>query len=123
MLLDIFLSVTSLTTTVVTKSTSPAILQYLMLLAMGGAAALSKKQLNKATRKMKWQLLKQTVKSLFNKGDKNSKGKIILRVILILLLGGLITWALVTWLGNLGWLVVLLTLIILFKSVKTSHFR
>jgi hypothetical protein len=123
MLLDIFLSVTSLFTPSVPKLPSPALMQYLLLLTMGGAAAaLSKKQLRKLTRKVKWELFKDSVKSLFKPGDRDSNGKITKRILLILLLGGLLVWGAVTLLGPLGWLFLIIVLIKLLSRPSKSHF-
>jgi hypothetical protein len=123
MLLDIFLSVTSLTNPSIPKLPSPVLMQYLLLLTMGGgAAALSKKQLRKLTRKVKWELFKDSVKSLFKPGDRDSNGKITKRILLILLLGGLLVWGAVTLLGPLGWLFLIIVLIKLLSRPSKSHF-
>jgi hypothetical protein len=123
MLLDIFLSVTSLATSSIPKLPSPVLMQYLLLLTMGGgAAALSKKQLRKLTRKVKWELFKDSVKSLFKPGDRDSNGKITKRILLILLLGGLLVWGAVTLLGPLGWLFLIIVLIKLLSRPSKSHF-
>jgi hypothetical protein len=122
MLLDIFLSVSSLATSSIPKLITPSFMQYLMLLTIGGTAvALSKKQLRKATRKMKWQLFKELAKSFFK--SYNSKAKKTRRIILILLLGGLLVWAAVALLGPLGWLFLILILIKLLSRPTKSHFK
>jgi hypothetical protein len=124
MLLDIFLSVTSLSTSSMSKLPSLALMQYFMLLAMGGtAAALSKKQLRKVIRKAKWELFKDSVKSLFKPGDRDSNGKITKRILLILLLGGLLVWGAVALLGPLGWLFLIIVLIKLLSRPTKSNFR
>jgi ABC-type transport system involved in cytochrome bd biosynthesis fused ATPase/permease subunit len=123
MLLDIFLSVTSLPTSSIVKSPLPLLMQYLMLLTMGGVAVtLSKKQLKKVARKLKWELLKDSIKKLFKPGDRDSNGKIAKRIILILLLGGLLVWGAVALLGPLGWLFLIIVLIKLLSRPTKSHF-
>jgi hypothetical protein len=88
MLLDIFLSVTSLCTSSIPKLPSPTLMQYLMLLTMGGTAVtLSKKQL----RKMKWEIVKNYVKNMFKRKSKkpSGNGKVGLWILMIILLVGL----------------------------------
>jgi hypothetical protein len=115
MLINILLSSISHSITAVPKTPSPAFLQSLMLLMLGGTAFLNKKQFKKATRKMKWQLLKEVVKNSFK--SSSSKSKRTRRIILFLVLGGLLIWWLYTLIGPLS-LLFLILLVVGFASSK-----
>jgi hypothetical protein len=121
MLLNIFLSATSHIVSSLPKTPSPILMQYLMMLMMGGAALLNKKELRKVTRKLKWQLFKQSFKNFF-KSSGDGSGKIALRLILILALGGLLVWGAVRLLGPLGWLFLIIVLVKLLSRPTKSHF-
>jgi hypothetical protein len=113
MLTNILLSTVSHIVTTVPKTTSPALMQYVLLLMMSGAAFLSKKQLKNALRKMNWQLFKQSFKNMFKSNSGNSKK---IRRIILLVLGGLLIWWLYTLIGIWS----LLFLILLVYGFSTS---
>jgi Flp pilus assembly protein TadB len=114
MLLNILLSAASHIDSSLPKTPSPILMQYLMMLMMGGAALLNKKELRKVTRKLKWQLFKQSFKNMFKSNSGNSKK---IRRIILLVLGGLLIWWLYTLIGFWS-LLFLILLVVGFASSK-----
>jgi hypothetical protein len=107
----------SISAPAVSKLPSVELLQYLMLLSLGGVALLSKKQLKKANRKLKWQLLKDTVKNSFSKSGSN---KTLIKNLLLILLGLAALLGVYALIGA-GWTLGLLIVILLIMGAARTN--
>ncbi len=104
MILQTLLSLSS--KVIITPKAEPLqeLMKYLMLTMAGASAMLNRKQLRKQMKRMKWLMLKATVKNGLHSDDKSKRQ--LKNILLIVLFIGLLV-GIYFWLG-LGWLLVLL---------------